>query len=151
MYDWNMAGRNPLLERFYAGLWTWRTGVKGNMVWCYGQYARISDRGLPQSKLAWEARLEGVNDYRYLHTLEEAIRSAETAGKGDAAVKNARAFLKELEEKISLDAYGNLNNLEGYLQKFFWNPVPAIAAEQYDSIRNDCAGHIEAVQALLKR
>ena len=151
MYDWNMGGRNPLLERFYAGLWTWRTGVKGNMVWCYGHYARISDRGLPQSKLAWEARLEGVNDYRYLHTLEKAIRSAETAGNGDAAVKNARAFLKELEEKISLDAYGNLNNLESYLQKFFWNPVPTIAAEEYDSIRNDCAGHIEAIQALLKR
>ena len=36
MYDYVYTGRNPLYERFYAGLWTWRTGVRGNMVWSYG-------------------------------------------------------------------------------------------------------------------
>ena len=60
------------------------------MVWAYGWYVRINGSGLLESKTVWEERLEGVNDYRYLHTLEQAISAVKAAGRGgEPAVKKA--------------------------------------------------------------
>ena len=81
MYNCWVTGAGYLQERFHAGLWTWRTGAKGNGVWSYGWYVRLDKAGLPESKLAWEGRAAGVNDYRYLQTLEHTIAAGEASGK----------------------------------------------------------------------
>ena len=146
MYDCWLTGENPLLERFYAGLWTWRTAVKGNMVWAYGWYVRIKETGVPESKLAWEGRLAGVNDYRYLHTLEVAIAAAEAAGKANAALDAAKRFLEELRRRIPYTAY---ENRPRGARRALWNPVPEIQPQDYDRIRGKCARHIRALQSLL--
>ncbi len=150
MYDCGLTGRNPLLERFYAGLWTWRTGVKGNMAWSYGWYVRINKQGLPESKLAWEGRLAGVNDYRYLQTLEETLAVATTSGQGGSrAVRAAGRFLQRLRAQIPLDVYEWRRRPQGS-DIALWNPVSQIRPEEYDRIREECVRHIQNVQALLR-
>ncbi len=153
MYDCGYTGRNSLLERFYAGLFTWRTGVKGNMVWSYGWYVRINDQGLPESKLAWEARLSGVNDYRYLQALEETLAAATTSGQGRSrAVRAARRFLQRLRAQIPVDVYIYEKmpaQRSGELVLF--NPAPEIEPEDYDRIRQECVRHIQDVRALLPK
>ena len=141
---WN--GRNPLLERFYAGLWTWWAGVKGNMAWSYGWYVRINDQGLPESKLAWEGRLAGVNDYRYLQTLEETLAAAATSGQEEGpAIQATRRFLERLQAQISLGIWEQ-QPAQHSAEISTWNPVPAIGPEDYERIRQECAEHIIAVQ-----
>ena len=149
MYNCWHTGYGYLQERFFAGLWTWRTGVKGNGVWSYGWYVRINDSGLPESKIAWEGRLAGVNDYRYLQTLENTIRAGDASGKAGAAVQGARNFLETLRERIPYTVYRQ--RVEGIPQNQWaeldaWNPVPEIEPEDYARIRDACTEHIIAIR-----
>ena len=149
MYNCWVTGAGYLQERFYAGLWTWRTGAKGNGVWSYGWYVRINESGLPESKVAWEGRLAGVNDYRYLQTLESTIASGERTGKAAAVVQNAKDFLEQLRNRIPYTAY---RNRPGAIPQNQWaeldayNPVPEIQAEHYQRIREDCTKHIMSIR-----
>ena len=149
-YDCALTGRNPVWERFIAGLWTWRTGVKGNMVWAYGWYVRINESGVPESKTAWEGRLAGVNDYRYLHTLEQAISAAVAAGNGEhATVKAAVSFLDRLRARVTYwqipyDGYQHPTE-RGSSLNLMWNPINAVLPEDYDRIREQCAQHTIAI------
>ena len=146
MYECGWNGRNPLLERFYAGLWTWWARVKGNMAWSYGWYVRINDQGLPESKLAWEGRLAGVNDYRYLQTLEQTLAAAATSGQEEGpAIQAARRFLERLQSHISLGIWEQ-QPAQHSAEVSTWNPVPAIGPEDYERIRHECAEHIIAVR-----
>jgi len=150
MYNCWHTGYGYLQERFHAGLWTWRTGVKGNGVWSYGWYVRINDSGLPESKIAWEGRLAGVNDYRYLQTLENTIRAGDASGKAGAAVQGARDFLETLRERVPYSVYRQ--RVEGIPQGQWaeldaWNPVPEIEPEAYDRIRDACTEHIIATRS----
>ena len=147
IYDSGLTHKNPLLQRFYAGLWTWHTGAQGNMVWCYGWYVRIKETGVPESKLVWEARLAGVNDYRYLQTLEKTIAASEGRGKAGTAVQKAKAFLEELHQLIPYTVFGSAH--PRYPLGPVWNPIPKIPPEDYDRIRGECARHIGALRALL--
>jgi hypothetical protein len=149
MYNCWLTGAGYLQERFYSGLWTWRTSTKGNGVWSYGWYVRINESGLPESKIAWEGRAAGVNDYRYLQTLEHAIASCDRAGKSGAAVQSAKGFLEKLRQRIPYDTYrarpgaipqNQIPEMEA------WNPVPDIQPEDYQRIRHDCAMHTIAVR-----
>lgn len=147
IYDCGLTQRNPLLQRFYSGLWTWHTGAQGNMVWSYGYYVRIKETGLPEAKVVWEARLAGVNDYRYLQTLEKTIAAAEGRSEAKAAVQGAKAFLEELHKLIPYTVFGK--NHPRYPLGPVWNPIPKISPEDYDRIRGECARHIVAIRALL--
>ena len=149
MYNCWVTGAGYLQERFHAGLWTWRTGAKGNGVWSYGWYVRLDKAGLPESKLAWEGRAAGVNDYRYLQTLEHTIAAGEASGKAGAAVQGARAYLDELRIKIPLTTYRQRPSAPSqhqWAELDAWNPVPEIRPEDYAGIRNDCARHTAAIR-----
>ena len=118
----------------------------------HGWYVRTNDSGLPESRLAWEQRLNGVNDYRYLHTLEVGIRRATAAGQeSHRAVAAAQEFLESLRTRVPYDSmkwlpeYGDEDLFSG---NFFSRKIPA--PEHYDQIREECAQHIFQVQALLK-
>ena len=149
MYNCWVTSAGYLQERFYAGLWTWRTGVKGNGAWAFGWYVRISDSGLPESKIAWEGRMAGVNDYRYLQTLEHTIAAGDASGKAGAAVRDAKSYLEALRRRIPYSAYkqrsGGISQNQ-WAELDAWNPVPGIRPEDYAGIRDDCARHITAVR-----
>ena len=134
-------------DRFFAGLWTWRTGVKGNGVWSYGWYVRVNDSGLPESEIRWEGRLAGVNDYRYLQTLEHTIAAGERTGEAGRAVQNAKRFLDELRQRIPYTApHGIARPDEMYSEMDLWHRCPQIRPEDFDRIQDDCARHIIAIR-----
>ncbi len=54
--------------------------------------------------LAWEGFREGVDDVRYLATLQHALRQAERSGGKAAAVQKARGWLAELDPSRELDS-----------------------------------------------
>ena len=115
-YDCNHRGRgNSTRARFYAGLYTWALDLKGNFHWCYTEgygwegnhYATFnfvlpSDGG-PVPSVAWEARREGVEDYRLLRLLEARI----AAKAGTAEAKKAETWLDEIRSRV------NWNLIEG--------------------------------------
>ena len=149
MYNCWVTGAGYLQERFNAGLWTWRTGAKGNGVWSYGWYVRIDESGVPESMIAFEGRLAGVNDYRYLQTLDSSIAAAEATGRGAAAVQDAKDFLDGLRARIPLTAYRHRPGAipqEQWAELDAWNPVPGIPPRDYARIRDDCTRHIIAVR-----
>ena len=118
-------------------------------MWSYGWYVRINDSGLPESKIAWEGRAAGVNDYRYLQTLEHTIAAGEASGKAGAAVRGARAYIEALRGRIPLTAYRHRPGAipqNQWAELDVWNPVPAIGPEDYARIRDDCARHIIAIR-----
>ncbi|GEM_PF-2932568 len=111
-YDFNHRGRgNSTRARFYAGLYTWALELKGNFHWCYTEdYAWEGDRNaimnfvLPSDKgpvpsVAWEARREGVEDYRLLKLLESRI----TAKPDADGAKEAGKWLKEIRSRVNWD------------------------------------------------
>ena len=149
MYNCWLTGAGYLQERFYAGLWTWRTGAKGNGVWSYGWYVRINDSGLPESKIAWEGRLAGVNDYRYLQTLENTIAAGRASGKAGAALRAANDSLEKLRQLIPYTTYRQRPGAipqHQWAELDAWNPVPKIRPADYARIRDDCAKHVLAIR-----
>ncbi len=160
---------HPRNIRFHTGLWTWATGIKGNWIWEYANSRTafsLSDSVPPEnwhalgfafsipsgwgSVMAWEARREGVDDYRYLHTMEGAISDAVKAKKGSAlAVRAARRFLADLRSRIPLDVFDERKH-PMTAQKQFQELAPGIGAEEYDRIQDECAKHIMAIKSTLK-
>ena len=111
-YDCAIRGRgNATRARFYAGLYTWGLGLRGNFHWCYTEgYAWEGDRNAihafvlpsdsgPVPSVAWEGRREGVEDYRLLRLLESRI----AAVPNDAKAKEARAWLDEIRSRVNWD------------------------------------------------
>ena len=94
-------GFNPLRQRFYAGLYTWAHRLSGNLVWAYWDrqhghvwYVPGSDEPLPVT--GWETRREGIDDYRYLQTLEAAV----AADAGKPVSIEAAAWLEALRVRL---------------------------------------------------
>jgi hypothetical protein len=149
MYNCWVTGAGYLQERFYAGLWTWRTGVRGNGVWSYGWYVRINASGMPEAKVAWEGRAAGVNDYRYLQTLEHAIAAGARQPQAADAVRKARRYLDQLRERIPYTTYRQRPGAipqNQWAELDAWNPVPEIRPEDYHRLREECAQHILAIR-----
>ena len=69
----------PLPQRYYAGLYTWALRLRGNYVWSYHYNYRWPDsdeRGQASlTSTGWEIRREGVDDYRYLQMVEDAVKA----------------------------------------------------------------------------
>ncbi len=164
---------HPRNMRFYTGLWTWAAGLKGNWIWEYGaglpsavqSVYSLSDTippttwceygfafSIPSGQAAptsWEARRDGVNDYRYLHTLERAIAEAIDAGKADLpSVLEARNYLNDLRARVPLDAF-NYHKFERAPYKQFREAAPNIAPEEYDALQDVCAKYTIAIRKAL--
>ena len=109
-YDCAIRGRgNTTRARFYAGLYTWALGLRGNFHWCYTEgYAWEGDRNAihafvlpsdsgPVPSVAWEGRREGVEDYRLLRLLESRI----AARPNDARAREAAAWLDGIRNRVN--------------------------------------------------
>ena len=114
MYDCNMRGTNPNMQRYYSGLYTWAVGTKGCYRWAYvhdkkscvqpdgrlnallhHEYVLPSPDG-PVPTVGWEGAGEGILDYRILRALENKV----AAGGGQALTAEAALWLVLLKYSV---------------------------------------------------
>lgn len=125
-------GYSPLRQRYYAGLYTWALELAGNYVWAYahGNHSHAwwePGRDEPMPITGWEARREGVDDYRYLQMLEDRVRAA---GSNPTALK-AGAWLQALRERL------------GGFDPHDAKPGEPLALGEYEAIRDTACAYIE--------
>ena len=130
-------GFDPLRERFFAGLFTWTHELRGNWVWAYHHehhrhawFPPDSDEPMPVT--GWEARREGIDDYRYLQMLQDSI----AANDGNPIAVEAAAWVAELRDRLKLAQP---------LQVTAGDPLDA---DEFDAIRERAASYIERLGAV---
>ena len=111
----------PETYRRNYGLLLWKAGFDGAMdsayqyhfahIWNDFDHPRYRDHNFTYptvdgviDTLAWEGFREGVDDVRYLATLQKAIRDAQSSGRHALAVRAARAWIDNLDPAGDLDA-----------------------------------------------
>jgi len=143
-YDCQHRGTNPTFNRFYAGLYTWALRLKGNFLWCYTEnYSWEGDRfavfnyvlpngGGPVMSVGWEARREGIEDYRTLRALEKRV--AEKAG--DPAAAEAEAWLDDLRSRVDWETRGKSPaERYGWDAADLYSQCPNFAPTEFNEIR----------------
>ncbi|MAE67583.1 MAG: hypothetical protein CMJ18_25275 [Phycisphaeraceae bacterium] len=134
LYNCAQPALHPQVDRFHYGLYTWRTGARGFFYWHYAAtpivkdgkrywpwmdekgvfhntgdvwplYAGLSPMG-PVPTISWEAVREGVDDYRYLLTLEKLIERARRGGDGGAKqlADEADGVVEAMMARIPIEA-----------------------------------------------
>ena len=143
----------PAVARFKAGYFFWKTESGAQFYWAYmnkqgdayndfdrvtGDYCVVYPLGKePTSTIQWEALREGIDDYKYLYTLEQAIKKA-PASKVKECVR-ARKLLEKIRKDtiIDLKEYKKLFGTDLALHiKSVWAP------EKYDNYRKMIAEQI---------
>ena len=136
--------------RMTYGFGFWQSGYRCLVPWIYQYdcgdpwnyldstaqdfFNRTADDGSPIPVTLWEADREGIDDHRYLFTLENTIARAEEAGHKEAAAK-ARAVIAQLNAAITVQPK--------YKTECLWT------AETFDAWRWAIAEQILALQAIL--
>jgi len=111
----NAARELPDVRRYLAGVWFWSTGADGQGYWVYQSlwrktgafqdlegdthahdYVAYPDVDGPIPTIQWECIRMGIDDARYLYTLEAAIR----AHRGSASAAAAEKFLADLRRSM---------------------------------------------------
>lgn len=166
-YNCTWNGAIPVNDRYFAGYYTWSEGLLGNWQWCYSEGRRLEltesgelDFGalsayvdplynnyvLPAEKfniptIGWEARRSGVDDYRYLQTLREALEAASKSGDSQKKqlAEKAQAFLDAAGEKLKAPASqtprSEINSVKAYSHIL----NPDLPVGEYDQIRREAA------------
>jgi len=88
-----IMGRDRCCARLFFGLWGWKVGARGLSAWTYPGGRSVQ----------FELVREGIDDFKYLTTLERLIR--EKRGSESDRTK-AQDFLTDLRAAITLDANG---------------------------------------------
>lgn len=149
-YDCRHRGQVPLFDRYLCGLWAYSSGIKGLGQWAYysrkvleknddGSYAvpknwdewyMIASADGPVGTVGWEARREGIKDYRTLITLERLAGERQ-----DPAAQRARALLTEAKRLAPVDAYVGGPSDSSYIWDFHpnkeatWSKLEALRTE----------------------
>lgn len=120
-YPNHISGENdhtPTLgARMTYGFGFWQSGYRALVPWIYQAdcgdpwnyldaatqdfFNRTADDGSPIPVTLWEADREGIDDHRYLHTLERAIERAEAAGRKEDAA-SARGVIAQLSASLAV-------------------------------------------------
>ncbi len=162
-YDYNLRTTNVEANRFYAGLYTWSTGLRGNTCYAYMPGRphphpsfdadwRLSGPNIlgfvipspagPVPGVGWEGRREGVDDVRYLQLLEARLNAAPA---DNATAREARAWLTDLRERCaSTPFYPVRYNAWG---TDYLDPDPDLPPGEYDAMRAAMARFIAALPA----
>ena len=155
-YPNHISGENdhtPTLgARMTYGFGFWQSGYRALIPWIYQAdigdpwnyldgsaqdfFNRTADDGAPIPVTLWEAYREGIDDHRYLFTLENAIARAEAAGLKEAAAQ-ARDVIRRLHDAIAVQPK--------YKNDGLW------AAEAFDAWRWALAEQVITLQAQLGR
>jgi len=150
----NAARELPRVRRYLAGAWFWSTGADGQGYWVYQSawrrgpafqdlegsahahdYVAYPDVDGPIPTLQWECIRLGIDDARYLYTLEAAI----TAGRGSPPAAAAAEFLAKLRQ--TLPASTNLPDGKSILYDCPW------LADRFSQLRQDVIRHLLALSA----
>jgi hypothetical protein len=104
----------------------------------------------PIPTLGWEGRREGIDDYRYFHTLETLAEQACTRGNAQAraVAKEAGPFLDDLRARVRPDAYDHRPPFNNAAAVDFL-PQPEITPADYDRFREEAARLIAQLQEVL--
>ena len=112
---------NVGVSRFSFGFYPWRLGAKGRMQWCHRSamgcpynsfdgystyyFTMPTPEGTPLATLTFAGICEGLDDLRYIRTLEAAI--AANANNANPTIRQAvadgKALLAEIRNDISVD------------------------------------------------
>jgi hypothetical protein len=143
----------PAVARFKAGFFFWKTEAEGQLYWAYmnkrgdalndfdttsSDHCAVYFKGeeiIPT--IQWECIREGINDFKYLYTLEQAIKTAPgTKGKECAKARQLLARIRK-DTVIDLNEYKKRlgSSLALHVQSI-WSP------EQYDLYRKEIADQI---------
>ena len=162
-YDHTQRATNIELGRFYAGLYTWSLGLKGNVPYRYFSggyrwdfentmhfranwtlhkplalhgYVVASPSG-PVPGVGWEGQREGIDDVRYLQLLEARVNAA--GGNNPAALMAGR-WLDDLRiRSYTTELRSYHYNVWG---ADFMRPNSRISPEDYHTIRATAAALI---------
>ncbi len=152
----NHGTTNWPFNRFYAGIYTWALNLKGNFFWAYfdDHHAWEAKRdtafcwvlpseGGPVPSVAWEARREGVEDYRTLRLLERRI----AAGQGSAVAREASAWLDEIRGRVdwylARDMPPSTYSMDG---RDLYPLCPNFQPDEFGTIRRRAVGYIEQLK-----
>ena len=155
-YPNHISGENdhtPTIgARMTYGFGFWQSGYRCLIPWIYQYdcgdpwnyldstaqdfFNRTADDGTPIPVALWEAYREGIDDHRYLFTLESTIARAEEAGHKEAAA-NARAVIAQINASMTVQPK--------YKNDGLWS------AETFDAWRWAIAEQILALQAVLDK
>lgn len=105
IYNHGGWGRFNKSDRMTRGIYTWKTGAKGNFDWVYTWWIEpkvppswhpsfvyvVPAPDGPLPTVAWEGIREGVDDLRYIYTLDRLIQKAKTSGSERLKVEAAKA------------------------------------------------------------
>lgn len=154
---------NAVANRYYAGLYTWGLDLAGNVPYAYqhGEVGQPHPVYLPDQQrpsreqilgfilpsphgpipgVGYEARREGIDDYRYLQLLEARVAAADT---GDRVKIAAGDWLAKLRQQIQRTAIrGVFLNFVTLWDLDWINPDPDIIPSHYGTIRNVAARFI---------
>lgn len=153
-YPNHISGENdhtPTLgARMTYGFGFWQSGYRALVPWIYQAdcgdpwnyldaatqdfFNRTDDDGSPIPVTLWEAYREGLDDHRYLFTLETAIARARAAGHADAAGR-AQAVIDRMAASLAIQPK--------YKDAGLWS------AEAFDAWRWSLAEQIVSLQKLL--
>ncbi len=162
---------NPLVNRHYAGLYTWALRLAGNAPYAYASYmfepppyqastdpvwlpydgkpslAQVMGFVLPSPDgpipgVGHEGRREGIDDYRYLQLLEARLEAADA---GSPVVPEARQWLASLRQRVLYDVSEGIyyGRFDGLWGLDWYDPSPRLAADQYDHVRQIATRFIE--------
>ena len=155
-YPNHISGENDhtttIGARMTYGFGFWQSGYRSLIPWIYQYdcgdpwnyldssaqdfFNRTADDGSPIPVTLWESDREGIDDHRYLFTLENTIARAEESGFKEAAAQ-ARAVIARLNGSIAVQPK--------YKSEKLWS------AEAFDAWRWALAEQILALQALLAK
>jgi len=159
-YWWytNACREYPDVMRFKGGFFFWKTGATGQLYWAY-QYPSGSDQtsdldGIdwcaaypgetgPIPTTEWEGLREGIDDFRYIRTLELEIADARAGGSAAA-----KALADEAEALLAEIRAATVADLAVYEERGLSFHVDSIwDAATYDAYRRQIAEKIAALQA----
>jgi hypothetical protein len=181
-------------SRYFAGIFSWKTQVKGNWLWGLVdlQFQHRMKRPLVEAlknnfqavwrlyrenpgnfnysfNYVWPAaegpipsvghigRREGIDDYKYVYTLQQFIdRAADSENpKARSAAGESKRFLEALFAKVSINPFGNdtyrreWDRLREDIMLGDWQPDSHIAPEDYNKFRKGIAERIIILQKAL--
>ena len=149
----NAARELPDVRRYLAGVWFWSTGADGQGYWVYQSrwqrtrafqdlegdvhahdYVAYPDIDGPIPTIQWECIRMGIDDARYLYTLEAAI----AAHRGSPQAAAAEKFLADLRRTLPQSV--NLPDKTCILYNCPWKP------REFAQLRRELVRHILEVQ-----
>jgi hypothetical protein len=93
----------------------------------------------------------GIDDHRFIHTLDRRLAQAEAARAADPAIAAARKWRDDLSRSLSLDLTTYYESRTGaYAENWHVRPGNPWNGRRFDQVRRQAAEHIRAIDRILR-